>query len=465
MNTLSSAWRIGALVVLVALLASLYPPVARSASRAPIYLPLVGLPLPTTRFGFDLRTAARDESLPLLTSLRPMLVRAGDVNWSDIEAQRGTYDWSHVAGVEANIRRLRAQGIEPVLIINGSPAWAQSERGYICSPPHERYLDDMETFIKAAVRYFAAGGLEVRQWIFWNEAAFRVEQVGTAGGIGCWGTLRAPDYGGERYGRALRRAAAAIRSVQPDAVIIAGAVPFLSFTDDALDGFLRALASIAGGSFDQLGFTAYDDPDNDIRLAPRVARIRSTLRNTALASTPLLVYEIGMGCIATRGCPPDFYQRQAIYASRVYAEALALGVEGVLWYNGSSRNPGFDFSHLIDETDSAVVPRPAYYTLVNVVALIDDGQASSQSFGAALPAADIIQQVQFRRRAGPLTLVWLTRGTPQLAEVAVPAGARVRCSIDLSAPVLVYEDCSDADGNGVISVLVGQMARAVEVLP
>ncbi len=464
MKTLLPPVRTAALAILVALLLTIVPSVARGAPPYLQHLPLVSLPLPTTRLGFDLRTAASNESLPLLTQLRPALVRAGDIVWADIEAQRGRYDWSRAAPVEANVRRLRAYGMEPVLIITGTPLWAQSERGLTCSPPQERYLDDLETFVKAAVRRFAAEGLAVRQWIFWNEAAFRSDQIGASGGIGCWGTTRPPYFGADRYGRALLRAAAAIRSVQPDAVIIAGALPFLSFTDAALDGFLRGLAATAGGTIDQLGFTAYDDPTRDVRLAPRVARVRSTLQGTALAQTPLLIYEIGMGCLAS-GCPPDFPQRQAIYASRVYAEALALDVAGVLWYNASSRNPGFDFSHLIDETDGGVVPRPAFYTLVNLVALIDDGVASSQSFTAALPAPETIQQVTFRRRIGILHLLWVTQGAPRTARVRVPPGARAQCIADLSLPLLTRQDCSDDDGDGMIVVTVGEAARAVEVAP
>ena len=76
--------------------------------------------------------------------------RAGDVRWSDIEPVRGGgYHWEGLAGVDANIQRLRAAQIEPTLIIQRSPRWAQRVPGRLCSPPKPEYIADFARFTQA----------------------------------------------------------------------------------------------------------------------------------------------------------------------------------------------------------------------------------------------------------------------------------------------------------------------------
>ena len=95
-----------------------------------VFLPLISIPTPPSPFGFDVRTHAPDSVMPLVAEANPRWSRAGDVLWALVEPVRGGgYRWEAIADVERNVRRLRAMGIEPTLIIQWSPSWAQSIPG------------------------------------------------------------------------------------------------------------------------------------------------------------------------------------------------------------------------------------------------------------------------------------------------------------------------------------------------
>ena len=132
------ARRLGLLLFLLILLGAV--PVAAQSEPEDTqyrqYLPIMlGAPH-RNPFGFDVRITSNDAVIPFATAARPKWARAGDVFWSDVEPVRGGgYHWEALAGVEANINRLRAAGIEPTLVIQRTPAWAQREQGRLCSPP------------------------------------------------------------------------------------------------------------------------------------------------------------------------------------------------------------------------------------------------------------------------------------------------------------------------------------------
>ena len=95
-----------------------------------VFLPLISIPTPPSPFGFDVRTHAPDSIMPLVAEANPRWSRAGDVLWALVEPVRGGgYRWEAIAGVEHNVRRLRAMGIEQTLIVQWSPSWAQSIPG------------------------------------------------------------------------------------------------------------------------------------------------------------------------------------------------------------------------------------------------------------------------------------------------------------------------------------------------
>jgi hypothetical protein len=127
--------------------------------------------------------------MPLVVEANPRWSRAGDVLWALVEPVRGGgYRWEAIADVERNVRRLRAAGIEPALVVQWSPPWAQSIPGMLCSAPRPNTIADFAAFMRAAAQRFSSGDLRVDYWEIWNEPDFRPDEVIGNEGFGCWAT-------------------------------------------------------------------------------------------------------------------------------------------------------------------------------------------------------------------------------------------------------------------------------------
>jgi polysaccharide biosynthesis protein PslG len=99
-----------------------------------------------------------ESRLERLESLGVKLVRL-NVLWSDVESTRGRYDWS---GYDPIIEGLHERGIEPVLTLYSTPAWANGQRGTNWAPTSGA------TFA-AFARHAAKRYPYVRRWLVWNE--------------------------------------------------------------------------------------------------------------------------------------------------------------------------------------------------------------------------------------------------------------------------------------------------------
>jgi hypothetical protein len=103
--------------------------------------------------------------------LRPQVVR-DTLLWHEIEPKEGKRNWGRLDSV---VEELRAAGIEPLLVVLGSPSWAndapQSPRdGYLHVPARgpalDAWLDRYSQFLGEAVRRYRRF---VRRWEIWNE--------------------------------------------------------------------------------------------------------------------------------------------------------------------------------------------------------------------------------------------------------------------------------------------------------
>jgi hypothetical protein len=103
--------------------------------------------------------------------LHPQVVR-DSLLWSQIEPVQGRRDWSRADSV---VEDLRNADIEPLLVVIGSPSWANgtsesSPQSYLQVPPRGPALDSWlrrySGFIAAAVRRYHD---YVRRWEIWNE--------------------------------------------------------------------------------------------------------------------------------------------------------------------------------------------------------------------------------------------------------------------------------------------------------
>ena len=463
--------RLTLLLALLIICAAAPAQAAPPAGAGPrLYLPMVTAPAPASPFGFDLRPYLGAGVLPYVRELQPRWARAGEVLWSEIEPVRGGgYRWESLAGVESNIKRLRGLGIEPTLIIMRSPGWAQRVPGRLCSPPKPERVADFVRFTRALAARYAG---QVNYWEIWNEPDVAPAEVQDGAGFGCWLDPALPYQGGSYYGQVVKQVAPAIRAGNPRAQVLAGALLYHWPDDSASQAFLRGmLASGAGASIDALSFHAYGEWGAGDLLIAKTDRIRATLAEYGLARLPLFATEIAATCggSALGSCQPDFERwktRQANYAARIYAEAIALNLRGAFWYTLALTNPGFQYSHLIDMAGGTLTPRKSYYAFLNSARLLQ----RAQYVGPALtePGSDQMRKVQmlpFAKPSSRLYVLWVPRtDLPVLYNLAVPRGARAICTDHLSDAAPAIYDCSDSNRDGMIPRAVNELPQYVEVL-
>ncbi|HEV3134352.1 MAG TPA: cellulase family glycosylhydrolase [Acidimicrobiia bacterium] len=167
-----------------------------------------------------------------------------DVDWSAIEQEPGTRDWS---AVDRIVDTARTCGLDVIGVLAYTPAWARAPGTSEHSPP----IDPMNfaAFARAAVERYAPRGLKA--WEIWNEPNLTF----------FWAP--APDPAA--YAALLRPAYDAIKTVDPSATVISGglvpaenqprqqAMKPLPF----LEGVYRAGG---GGKFDAVGYHPYSYP-------------------------------------------------------------------------------------------------------------------------------------------------------------------------------------------------------------
>ena len=96
--------------------------------------------------------------LDRLEELGVRLVRL-NVRWSDVESRRGSLDWS---AYDPAVEGLRERGIETMLTLYSTPAWANGGRGTNWAPTSGATFASFAR--RTAVRY-----PWVKRWLIWNE--------------------------------------------------------------------------------------------------------------------------------------------------------------------------------------------------------------------------------------------------------------------------------------------------------
>jgi hypothetical protein len=148
------------------------------------------------------------------------------LDWRAIQPDRETYEWTRT---DALLEALRGAGIQPVVALWGTPAWANGGAGPNVAP---RSAASFATFARAAARQYPW----VKRWIVWNEPNQRR-----------WLNPPSPIA---YVTKLLNPAAAAIKSVIPGAAIAGGATaPRASRGGTSPVEFIRAMGR-AGARLD-----------------------------------------------------------------------------------------------------------------------------------------------------------------------------------------------------------------------
>ena len=218
------------------------------------------------------------------------------VDWGRIEPQPGEFQW---AWTDQVLTEIAAAGLVPVILLDGSPAWARDSVDRPPSAPSENDLPwrlappaAPETFARFAAAFARRYQDAVRFYQIWDEPNIAPH----------WGNRLIDPVG---YARLLRAAAVAVRDADPDAVILAAALaPTQDRGHTAVDeGFFlqRLYAAGAAPYFDAVlvqpfGFgTAPEDPRSrvDALNFRRAAWVRRVMVAAGDAQTPIWAVRFG----------------------------------------------------------------------------------------------------------------------------------------------------------------------------
>jgi hypothetical protein len=206
--------------------------------------------------------------LPELRRLRVRVWSTG-ISWASIAPERPAeptdpndpaYRWPE--NLDAPLTAARAAGIEPVLYVNGFPAWSNGGRDASWAPSDPR---DYANFMVAAVRRYP----QVKRWVVFSEPGNYVnfQPQGSNG-------RRAPRI----YARLLDAAYAAMHSTRRDVVVIGGNVHPAGSNDEtttAPDTFITNMVLPNGHRprLDMFGINPYTERPLNLALRHRAHRV------------------------------------------------------------------------------------------------------------------------------------------------------------------------------------------------
>ena len=308
-------------------------------------------------------------------------VRYEGIRWYEVEENPGDRNWPESLG--DTIIAFNAQKLTPMIVVQGTPSWAQKVPGSFCGPVKEESLDEFATFMSDLVTRYSAAPYYVKHWELGNEIDVDASLVGPDSVFGCWGDQTDPYYGGGYYAQMLKQVYPAMKAADPEAQLVFGGLlldcdhtnPPETQADGCLPSkFLEGVLRNDGGDyFDILAYHAYmywAPGVFDLDLLFRKWRHRGgallgklNFLEEVLAqynvNKPIIMNEGGLLCFPTTqetctNLKSDFRNSQANYAIRLYTRTGATSLIGSVWY--TLDHPGWRDGALLDANQD---PRPA----------------------------------------------------------------------------------------------------------
>ncbi|NTU81228.1 MAG: glycoside hydrolase family 5 protein [Chloroflexales bacterium] len=422
------------LLLTLAVIPLLAPPDAHSQGAQKTYLPMVARMSEPSIYGFEAGGGSMGGNVRVGEQARQLGARWSRMNiisWREVQPNPDrNYNWGALATFERDLAVNVALKLEPVVIIDDSPAWATIKPSS-CAAIKDEYHAEFAAFMQALVNRYKD---RVSYWELGNEPDVDPSLVATDNVFGCWGDISDPYYGGERYGRMLRAVAPAIRRADPGARIVIGGLllatpnttdPGMGHPEAFLDGILRAGA---GGSFDILAYHAYPSYPNqqidyDLEAGNgwrdyggwtvgKARYLRGVMQRYGL-NKPLWLDETGLLCTppyAECTSPTSaFFQAQADHIVRIASRAAAAGVQQVSWY--TLDGPGWRSSALLDENQQ---PRPVYTTYQHLIRRL------GQYFGvAATTYSAETEAYRYNKGSTVVDVVWSRSSAVRTIEVPI----------------------------------------------
>lgn len=323
------------------------------------------------------------------------------VLWSNVEAEQGERDWEQLALFEEEISKVSAAGLIPIVVVRGTPTWAQKKPPSSCGPIREDALDDFADFMAELVERYSGPPYNVTYWEMGNEPDVHPGLVSPDHFFGCWGNYDDEYYGGGYYAEMLKHIYPAMKAANPNVQIVTGGLNLdCDPTNPPPDKdckpakFLEGILLNGGGDyFDIVAYHAYSfwqlESTGDWDLEHNVWKDRGGvvlgkadfLRDVMAQfgdQKPLILTETSLLCIDYETNPDcqgdEFFGAQANIVIRLYARLWANKILGGTWFtlhrNGWRESDLFGPNH---------TPKPAYHAMQFMATLL-----SGATYGGSL---------------------------------------------------------------------------------
>jgi hypothetical protein len=356
-----------------------------ASTTSTLYLPTIlgHYPLKTA-FGITTDPLTNRAGLAKISQAGSTWTRNSGLLWSDVEPVEGQLNWGNVAFLDQQLVNAAAAGLEVILIIRGTPDWAQADEtiGYSCGPIRPSKLTNFASFMFEVVARYSQHPYHVSYYEIWNEPDVEISVLPSPdSGYGCWGDPHDEFYGGGYYGEMLKFIYPAAKAANPNANVIVGGLLLMCNPDlpgacnsshpRFLEGILHRNGNNDGGNyFDGISFHAYDYYFNQINrfgnpnwgaawndggpgVTAKARFIKQTLAAFNVGEKFLMNTE---GAILCGICDddPDFETTKVNFLVQFYSAAIAEGLHANLWYSVL----GWQDSGLLYRN---LNPKPAYY--------------------------------------------------------------------------------------------------------
>ncbi len=319
-------------------------------------------------FGIELVGSGITDKVASAAEAGSAWVRRNGLFWSEVEPAEGDRNWTALAQLEAEMVSVSEAGMELIVLVRSTPAWAQAVAGVFCGPVRADKLEAFGRFMHDVVLRYSQPPFNVKYWELGNEPDIDPKLVPPNQIFGCWGDRKAEYYGGEYYAEMLRVVYPQIKAADPQAEVLVGG---LLLDCDPLNPpvsngrekdcspalFLEGILRNGGGAyFDGVSFHAYDFYYDTVGYygnanwssgwqqnglipvtVPKSRYLKRLLTEFGHGDKFLINSETALLCGRDQNEPPcrsdQFQAVKSYYVAQSNAVALAEGLRANIWYH------------------------------------------------------------------------------------------------------------------------------------
>ena len=440
----------------------LYLPVISVPSK--LYLPVVsGAPIETL-YGVEMPGISDGTGLAQIRAAGASWIKLAGVWWPDVEPQQGVRNWAALAAYDASLANVADKQMNVILVVRGTPIWAQLYPPYSCGPITPAKLGAFGDFMYELVRRYSVPPYNVHYWEIGNEPDIDRALVATNSLIGCWGDSNDANYGGGYYATMLKTVYPRIKQADSTAQVLVGGLlldcdptpplnPSYGCKTSARAKPPKFLAGILanGGApyFDGIAFNSYDyfsnsgvigafsntnwnsaSNTNGSAIIAKTRYIASLLSSYSVTGKYIINTEAALLCgwCAGGGVLDSFETTKAFLVAQIYASGIVSDLKAVTWFR-SIDGSAYNVSLLNDDLS----PRKAYTAFLTSRYTLEDG-----TYERTLSTSDVggvtgVKGYSFLVNGQRVWTLWSTDAQPKLITLPqMPSGATNMLGVNIA---------------------------------